>query len=165
MIVKTFTGTVRKTLNGYAFIRADELDPANKPQDIFVHVSGFEGLVMLPQGTRVVFELENISGGRRKAVHVRPIENSPPKNNMVCANQNRCHGTHHQIEYRADGFSLFDDHDSNGGTAHFTGYCSLLCLLLDVWHELNHDGEKIGDQIRALKKIAEGESSSNGGAL
>ena len=71
-----------------------------------------------------------------------------------CLNSgSRCHGTDPEITKQDDAIVLWDDHDSNAGTAHFTGYCCLQCLLLDVWHELGNDGERIGDQIRKLKKI------------
>lgn len=72
-----------------------------------------------------------------------------------CINKARCHGVDHGIEIRKDGIYLFDDHDSNAGTATFTGYCSLSCLLLDVWHALGNDGENIGDRIRELRLAAQ----------
>ena len=80
---------------------------------------------------------------------------------VTCINKFRCHGANHGIEEDPDGcISLVDDHDSNAGQAYFTGYCSLQCLLLDVWHELGNSGEKIGDQIRALKKAKEATEES-----
>jgi hypothetical protein len=73
---------------------------------------------------------------------------------VPCTNGARCHGTNHEITQKPNGdISLLDDHDSNAGQADFTRYCSLQCLLLDVWHELGNDGEKIGDKIRALKEL------------
>ncbi len=75
----------------------------------------------------------------------------------TCINSAPCCGTGSvaELETFPNGdVGLHDLHNDNGGYALFTGYCSLACLLLDVWHAMDDDGTNIGDRIRALKKAA-----------
>ena len=76
-----------------------------------------------------------------------------PGTSLRCINDARCCGSDFGIEIYKDGdICIFDSHGDNAGTAVFSGYCCLTCLLLDVWHEFDDDGERVGDKIRELKK-------------
>jgi cold shock CspA family protein len=70
-------GTIIKAFadKSFAFIHDDETS-----QDIFTHVSGFAGKVIIPKGTRVKFRItaNPRRAGDRMAVDVEPIVASAP---------------------------------------------------------------------------------------
>ncbi len=75
-----------------------------------------------------------------------------------CVNERGCCGSHPEIETLPNGdIFLYDFHGDSTGFVRFKGYCSLPCMLLDIWHALGEDCEttSVGDQIRALKKGTE----------